>query len=179
MSLLKRYQKKSNQSTEILFSDHMNNNMNFAYSIAQKYFSIEEEIQDAIQVSFIKAWNSFASFDSEKSQFSTWFYSILKNECLDRVRKFKKSPEMHIVNSDSATFDESAHSDLKESYQNIMKMAEKLSKTQKEIFILRDIKGLSIKEVVAKTKQSEGSIKSNLHLARKNIKQWMIKENMI
>ena len=170
MSGLKRYQKKSNHNVEKIFSKHMNNNMDFAYSIARNYFSVDEEIQDAIQVAFIKSWNSFASYDPEKSQFSTWFYSILKNECLDRVRKIKRSPAMYIVNSDSATFDESAHSDLKESYQNILQQADNLSKTQKDIFILRDIKGLSIKEVAANTKQSEGSIKSNLYLARKNIR---------
>lgn len=179
MSLLKRYQKKLSRSSEKLFSDHMNNNMNFAYSIARNYLSADEDIQDAIQVSFIKAWNSFDSFDTEKSQFSTWFYSILKNECLDRIRKVQRSPEINSLYPDNLTVDESRNSDLKESYKNVLQMADKLSKTQKEIFILRDIKGLSIKEVAACTKQSKGSIKSNLHLARKNIKQWMIEENMI
>ena len=179
MSLFKRYQKKSNISPEETFTLHMNDNMNFAYSIARNYFSIDEEIQDAIQVSFIKAWQSFENYNPEKSQFSTWFYSILKNECLDRIRIHSRNPQMNLVKSDSATIDESASSDLKETYQNVLQMAETLSKTQKEIFILRDIKGLSIKEVAAITKQSEGSIKSNLYLARKNIRQWMIKENMI
>lgn len=154
--------------------------MDFAYNIARKFFDEKDDIQDAVQSAFIKAWNSFSNFNEKKSLFSTWYYSILRNECIDRLRKGidhhkgnTKQPEL------LSSSDLSNEADNKELYQQIILLAERLSVIQKETFLLRDIHGYTIKETVNISGQSEGSIKTNLYLARKKMKKWLIEEDLL
>ncbi len=43
--------------------------------------------EDIVQESFIKLWTNAHSFDAERAKFSTWFYRIVVNKCLDEKRK--------------------------------------------------------------------------------------------
>ena len=53
----------------------------------------------------------------------------------------------------------------------ILRLSDKLSKTQKEVFILRDIQNLPIQDVQKLTGLGIGSIKTNLYLARKRLRE--------
>lgn len=180
MSQKKRYQKKSQDTLEMVFTGYMNESMNFAYSVVKRYLTDYDDVKDTIQAAYIKAWKSFPKYDAEQSSFTTWLFTILKNECIDKLRMPQTKINKNDVHRESvAGPNESDISDERELYQIILELAEKLSPAQREIFILRDIREHSIKEVVEITGQSEGSIKTNLYLARKNIKQWMIKGEII
>jgi RNA polymerase sigma factor (sigma-70 family) len=50
----------------------------------------QTEAQDAVQDIFVKVMLNLSGFN-EKSQFSTWVYSITFNYCMDVVRKRKKN----------------------------------------------------------------------------------------
>ncbi len=158
------------------FSLLMEENMDFACNIAGRFLTQPADIQDAVQNAFIKAWLSFSKYRPDKALFSTWFYSIIKNECIDRIRSQKK--DLHIPADEVSVSDLSQQADSYgelDLYQRIIILADSFPATQKETFILRDIEGLSIREVVKKTGQSEGSVKTNLYLARKKIREWMEK----
>ena len=49
----------------------------------------EDEAKDAVQDIFVKIMLNLGNF-GEKSQFSTWIYSITYNFCIDLIRKRKK-----------------------------------------------------------------------------------------
>ncbi|GHF15744.1 RNA polymerase sigma factor [Kordiimonas sediminis] len=46
--------------------------------------------EDMVQECFVKLWTRPQSFDAEKSKFTTWFYRVVVNRCLDEKRR--KSP---------------------------------------------------------------------------------------
>lgn len=175
-----RNPEKKLESKEQRFTRLMNDNMDFAYNIARRFFDDKDDIQDAVQSAFIKAWKSFSNFTEKKSLFSTWYYSILRNECIDRLRKGTEHYKENVKQLENLSTNDSADEiENRELYQQIILLAERLSGNQKETFLLRDIHGYAIKEVVKITGQSEGSIKTNLYLARKKMRIWIIEANLI
>src|SRR5262249_56049324 len=59
-----------------------------AYRIAWSVVRDREEAKDCSQEAFIRLHESAASFAGQ-AKFSTWFYRILVNCCLDQTRKRK------------------------------------------------------------------------------------------
>jgi len=64
--LIDRYQKKS-------------------YHLAIKMLKNEDDAKDCVQASFVKAYESLGKFRKEAS-FSTWFFRIVYNEAINRIR---------------------------------------------------------------------------------------------
>lgn len=56
------------------------------FRIGMAYLKDEDDVQDAMQSAYLKAYEKLPSFRSE-SKFSTWLIRILINECLLLIRK--------------------------------------------------------------------------------------------
>ncbi len=167
---------KYRQKAEKRFSKLMEEHMDFACHIAQRFVQEEASVQDIVQNAFIKAWKAFHSFKEEQALFSTWLYSIVKNESIDYIRISKKLEVQDLSNVETIAEGQSDHADPYDLIQKVILLADQLPNTQKEIFVLRDLEGYSIREVMKMTKLSEGSIKTNLYLARKTLRNWLNKE---
>jgi RNA polymerase sigma-70 factor, ECF subfamily len=63
-----------------------------AWRIAARFMRLSEDAEEAVQDAFTRVWVKAVSFDETKASFSTWFYTILTRQCLDRLRKRK--PDM-------------------------------------------------------------------------------------
>ena len=50
---------------------------------------------DASQEAFVRAWRHIRKFTG-KSSFYTWYYAILRNHCLDRLRKRRRDPSVQL-----------------------------------------------------------------------------------
>jgi RNA polymerase sigma-70 factor (ECF subfamily) len=62
------------------------------YRLAYRYLQSKEAAEDVVQDAFVKLWENPALWQpARNSKFTTWFYRIVVNLCLD-VRK-KKKPE--------------------------------------------------------------------------------------
>jgi len=60
-----------------------------AYSLAWKMVGRKEDAEDVVQEAFIRLWKSSGSF-SGKASLRTYFYAIVSNLCLDRLRANSK-----------------------------------------------------------------------------------------
>lgn len=58
-----------------------------AYGIAARMLGARQEAEDAVQEAFTKLWTGAPSWQPGKASFSTWFYRIVCNACLDMLRK--------------------------------------------------------------------------------------------
>jgi RNA polymerase sigma-70 factor (ECF subfamily) len=62
------------------------------YRLAYRYLQNKEAAEDMVQEAFLKLWENPLLWQPERnSKFTTWFYRIVVNSCLD-LRK-KKKPE--------------------------------------------------------------------------------------
>ena len=57
---------------------------------ARKFFSNDQDIEDLVQESFIKAYSNINSFDASR-KFSPWLYRIAHNEFVNLLKKRSKS----------------------------------------------------------------------------------------
>ncbi len=146
----------------------------FAFSIAFKILLNEEDARDAAQESFIKLWKHINDYNFN-AKFTTWFYKIVINMSLDKLKARKRKEEKFIPAGSTAGIENLASG--KDDFTNselieiIKELTRFLSPMQKMVFTLRDLNGLAVNEVSDSLKISEGSVKTNLVYARRKIKE--------
>lgn len=142
----------------------------------------EAEAWDLSQEVFIKAWNALPRFEA-KARFSTWIYRIAHNVVYDwtRRRRIESAGELNDeifererIDSASMTTpsggqspdDTMVHSELR---VKIEKALAKLSPEHREAVLLKDVQGLSYKEIADVMSCSIGTVMSRLFYARQKL----------
>ncbi|HXV84541.1 MAG TPA: sigma-70 family RNA polymerase sigma factor [Candidatus Binatia bacterium] len=63
------------------------------YRLAYRYMQTKETAEDIVQDAFLRLWENPASFRPDRSsKFTTWFYRIVVNLCLDWQKKKRAIP---------------------------------------------------------------------------------------
>lgn len=61
------------------------------YSLAFRYLTNREEAEDVVQLAFLKLWEQPDKYNPNKNAgFTTWFYRVVVNLCLDHLKKPKE-----------------------------------------------------------------------------------------
>ncbi|MBE0648486.1 MAG: RNA polymerase sigma factor [Bacteroidales bacterium] len=146
-----------------------------AFSLTFRILGNEEEAKDAVQEGFIKLWQNIKSYNPA-NKFTSWMYRIMANCAIDRYRKLQRQNEVTInlvpeTSMRSFYGDPNTSMDNQEIARMIRLLAGKLPEKQQLVFILRDIQGMESAEVQTVLGISETNVKSNLHHARKSIRE--------
>lgn len=139
-----------------------------------------EDARDIVQNAFIKAYQNLDSFRIESS-FYTWLYRIAMNLAIDHCRKSKRRKttgfDEAIANRDDdgemleLHHVDSPHRALtrKQLQERIMSAMDELTEEQREVVLLREVEGLSYKEIADSMGIPEGTVMSRLFYARKKL----------
>jgi RNA polymerase sigma-70 factor (ECF subfamily) len=139
--------------------------MKKAYYIALGFVKSEPDALDISQDAFIKAFKHIKKFRTG-NPFFPWFYQILRNLCLDWLKKKRKRNQIPLENIDLSS-GPSCSQDIK---IQIWKGIEKLPLAQKEILILRYFQGFSYAEIAQTLDKPLGSVMSSIHYAKRNLR---------
>jgi RNA polymerase sigma-70 factor (ECF subfamily) len=146
-----------------------------------KFLCDEAEASDVVQESFLRVWNNIDRYDPNQ-KFTTWLYKIVSNLCVDRFRSLKRSRSIFLSRDRDPVMedlpDERDWETLRSHQQLadiIRTLSKRLSRTQKLVFTLRDLQDLTVEEVVEITGLPTGSVKTNLHYARKSIRDLLVR----
>ncbi len=164
------YIRKVREGDENAFRYFIKAYKDMAFSVAISVVKDEFVAQEVVQDAFVKAFRNIGSFSS-KSTFSTWFYRIVTNESLMRLRKIKKEILEFSDDYSGEVVDENSIQILKEEEQ-VYLVNEALQRLPpKESLALRlfYLQEESIKEVCDITGWSETNTKVILHRARKKM----------
>lgn len=131
----------------------------FALSILGDKVSAE----DAVQQSALNAWEKREQFDSSR-RFSAWWFGILRNQCLDALRRRAREPVD--VDIDTAELPSQASGPSQENLA-VVRAMQKLSPQHNEILRLRYYGDLSYQELADVLEIPRGTVMSRLYLARK------------
>jgi len=58
-----------------------------AHAVAARMLPTREDAEEVVQDALSRVWRHAARFDAGRSAFGTWFYRIVANGCLDRLRR--------------------------------------------------------------------------------------------
>ena len=153
----------------------------YAFSLAMKFLCDEAEASDVVQDSFLRVWKNIDRYDP-KQKFTTWLYKIVVNLCVDRFRALKRSRSIFLSRDRDLVMEDLPDERDWETMRSHEQLAEiirtlscRLSRKQRLVFTLRDLQDLTVEEVVEITGLSIGSIKTNLHYARKSIRDVLVR----
>ena len=92
------------------------------YRLAYRYLQGKAAAEDVVQDAFLKLWENPAIWQPERnSKFTTWFYRVVVNLCLDQRKK--KKPE--VLDNDAIVADDRATADELMMREQEQKMVEK------------------------------------------------------
>jgi RNA polymerase sigma-70 factor (ECF subfamily) len=160
--VIKKVQKGNREAYQVIVERYMQR----AYYIALGFVRNSQDAMDISQESFIKAFRKIKRFDSEKS-FFPWFYKLLKNLCLDHIKRRSRVREIPL---DEARVLKEERED-REMKEILWRGIEKLSFEQKEVIILRYFQQFSYKEIAEITAKPVGTVMSSLYYAKKRLKE--------
>jgi RNA polymerase sigma-70 factor (ECF subfamily) len=139
-----------------------------AWSLARYLLKDGGEAEDATQEAFIKLWQHRADIDPERAR--PWLMKVLRNGCLDRLRRRKpvteltgtEAPEEHgpmagAEQGELGRWLKGAIAGLREPYRSLV--------------VLRDIHQHSYDEVAHAMELSLTQVKVYLHRARKQLRE--------
>lgn len=153
--------------------------------IAQQVTHSLEDAQDAVQETFLKAYQKLNQFQAT-SKFSTWLIRIALNESLMKLRKRRYAQELPLEydgpngrNVPMDLVDWSADAEQlysREELKEILRKAlEELPPILRIVFVLRDVEGLSIKETMAILDLQPSAVKARLLRARLQLREKLSK----
>jgi RNA polymerase sigma-70 factor (ECF subfamily) len=152
------------------------------FRIAQSVTHNREDSQDAVQESFLKAYQHLAEFRGD-SQFSTWLIRITLNQSLMKLRKQRKIREVSLdedVRTDEGMLPreiidwapnaEELYS-VSELRNILLKTIEELRPILRAVFVLQDLEGLSTEQAAEVLSLSQSAVKSRLWRARLQLRE--------
>lgn len=144
-----------------------------------------EDSLDITQDTFIKAYNGLAGFRRESS-FRTWLFRIAMNLSIDLLRhrirvrsgEYNDAVDMDehapiALSPDHLKRNPGKDLERQQLYTRIMEAMQKLPPDHRQVILLREIEGLSYKEIAETMDIPEGTVMSRLFYARKRLQSML------
>lgn len=159
-------------------------NQAMVYSLAYRMTGNSEDAADLTQEAFLNAWRGLARFQGQAS-FSTWLYRLTSNACIDFLRREKRRSTLSLTleadeeeSRQTEVSDErwspEALLDRQESLQAVRRALGQLSDEHREVLLLRELEGLSYREIAQALGLEEGTVKSRIARARLALRDFLL-----
>lgn len=146
-----------------------------SYWAAYKILGDAEAARDVAQEAFVRVWRALDRFDFSMA-FSTWLYRITVNLAIDHLRRNRRHRGADLDLFREAVADESgvrpeAPQTSREVAASVRAVLETLDEKYRTVLILRDLEGLSSKQIADITGIAHATVRWRLHIARKQFRQ--------
>jgi RNA polymerase sigma-70 factor (ECF subfamily) len=145
-----------------------------AYNLARWLMRNEQDAQDAVQEAYLRAFRFFPGFCGGNAR--AWLMKIVRNTCYTRLRANRRlqdatefdenlsPPDYHAPNPEELVLQSDNASLLRKALEN-------LPASLREVLILREIEGMSYREISDITGMPSGTVMSSLSRARGRLRQ--------
>jgi RNA polymerase sigma-70 factor (ECF subfamily) len=175
-ALFQRFQEGESRALAVLVERHQTSLYNFALRHVRHAQTAEEIVQEA----FVRVVIGARDF-AQRSKFSTWVFTIVRNLCIDELRRRThrkhasldqargttdedEGPTLGEQTKDPrADVERSATSD--ELQERIQRAVDDLPEEQREVFLLREVANMPFKEIAEMTQTPENTVKSRMRYA--------------
>jgi len=158
------------------FTKVYNSNYDTLKGVAFRYLKNEEDAEDAVQETFIKASQRVHTFRND-SALRTWLTSVCIRVCLDKKRADGRRIQMVSMPSDASIESIQPNNSpspealflAEESEKSITDKINELPEHLRTVAELRWYKGMSYAEIAKTTDTPVGTVRTWLHRAKKRI----------
>ncbi len=152
----------------------VNKYQHFAYTLAVRITKSAEDAEEVTQDAFLKAYASLAGFKGE-SKFSTWFYKIVLNLAMSKVRRCKPTHQ-NIDDLNLQTVNDNDSSRKTERTYYVEKAIASLPEDEAIIVTLFYMEDQSLDEISNIVQLSLSNTKVKLFRARKKMAEMLKNE---
>lgn len=201
--LKKKTKKTMSQLADEVVADYLNDRSDknwtklqtfFWYGIKQFAYKYTHNLDDAYDMTietFISALHNIDNYDSNKAKFSTWLWTICRNNCIHLIKERTKIPtvdndisdlydsailgnacvqnipelKVHKNNLEEMTLDDIVTNIYNISMEEIGRMDE----TSKTIIDMKLFKNKKIREIAVELNMNESTVKNYLYKAKENL----------
>ncbi len=161
-----------------LFEESLLPHSGAAYNLARWILGNDQDAEDMVQEAYLRAYKYFTGYQGGNSR--AWLLAIVRNTCYTWLRQ-NRSQEVSVDLDDEITSSESDMLDpeilLQHSlnHQLVRSALEKLAVEYRELMILRELEGMSYKEIAKITGIPMGTVMSRLARGRQRLKECLAK----
>jgi len=143
---------------------------NGAHALATQMLGNADDAADAVHDSFAKVLRKPDAYDVNNGPLKPWFLRVVRNHCIDLIRRRRPGDDNVQVLSDPGPGPEAAF-EIAQRDQQLQRALAKISAGQREIIVLRDYMDLSYAEIALALEIAHGTVMSRLHRARLALKE--------
>jgi len=145
-----------------------------AYNLARWLTHNQQDAEDVVQEAYLRAFRFFSGFRGGDAR--AWFMRIVRNTCftwLHRNRPLRDTTEFdeNLLQPDSSVPNPEEVVLQNESGTLMRKALEKLPPNFREVLVLRELQGMSYREIADITGLPTGTVMSSLSRARDRLRQ--------
>jgi RNA polymerase sigma-70 factor (ECF subfamily) len=163
------------------FSELVRRYQGRAYGVAVGIVGNRDDALDVVQDSFVKAFSSLRNFRFD-AKFYTWFYRLLTNKAIDKIREVSRNPRASFdetwmqredgdLMGQSEYFERPDEAVTKQEIKKVMKEAiDSLPEHHRVVIVLRELEGLSYQEIAEVLDISIGTVMSRIHYGKEKLR---------
>ena len=151
-------------SSQKLFEQYLIENLNAVYRFAYSYVKNQQDAEDIVNDSVIKAIRSIHQLRNMQYM-KIWFYKIIANTALTYLKKKQK-----VVFLDDTNWEDTMGSPDDYSILNISDMIAVLPPQYKSIIVLRFFENMTLHEISQVLQLNENTVKTRLYKALRLLK---------
>jgi RNA polymerase sigma-70 factor (ECF subfamily) len=138
-----------------------------------------EEVTEEV---FLSLWRRSATYDSQRSRFTTWLLSIAHHRAVDRLRQRRATPFLEPEEALERVADP-APDPLETASRNLEgeqahRALETLPPEQREVLVLAYFRGYTQSEIARRLKIPLGTVKTRMRLGLKKLRETLVQEGM-
>ena len=140
-----------------------------------------EDAQEVAQEAFLAAWRGLPRFRGQ-CRFSSWLYKLTANAAVDHLRREKRLPAaVPLENAGEPADPHTPQEELerRELHRAVQQALDRLTPEHREVLLLRQMQGLSYQEIGAALSLEEGTVKSRISRAKRQLRTILAEGNLL
>ena len=159
-----------------------NTTRNYAWYMAKRYLHNDSDVEDVLQEVYCSAFSKLNTFE-DGMPFKPWLLRIVRNKCIDSIRKnknvFISDDEIGELATENEDVIPVEWLERTEKQRDIVKIIDTLPHGQRTSITLFYLDNLPISEISQVMGVTQGTVKYNLHHGRKKIKEQVLQEEKL
>ena len=146
-----------------------------AFAVSYRILRRDDQAEDAVQEAFLRVWRHAARFDSRKASFSTWFGRLVRNLCIDMLRRKDPLNRAGSIDGLERTFSKLERFEPQVLDRITVREAFlQLPEEQVRVLEMAYFGGLTHREIAKELKIPEGTVKSRMRLGLEKLRAQMV-----